>query len=83
MERNIKGLALVAENSCLGGLARRWSRRWFGSSDVGEEAMFSEALAGTKEGAVLSGLRSYRIEDNPDYAELFPEARGGDTNGAA
>jgi hypothetical protein len=26
----------------------------------------------------LSGLRSYRIEDNPKYAKLFPEVIGGD-----
>ena len=27
----------------------------------------------------LSGLRSYRIEDNPKYAKLFPEVIGGES----
>jgi hypothetical protein len=27
--------------------------------------------------ALLSGLRSFRIEDNPDYRKLFPESGRG------
>ena len=69
----------------------------FGNACVGEEKVdevppFSELIfAGdsrydepTKEGEMnnkLSGLRSYRLEDNPEYMKLFPEVLSADGTG--
>jgi DNA-directed RNA polymerase II subunit RPB7 len=69
----------------------------FGNACVGEEKVdevppFSDLIfAGdsrydepTKEGELnnkLSGLRSYRLEDNPEYMKLFPEVLSADGTG--
>jgi len=43
--------------------------------EIQGEPDFGDVVGGRVPGKSLSGLLSYRIEDNPDYADLFPEAR--------